>query len=96
MPLNIWAFHRETTEDLVHGFSQALLKRGLPRGLLTDNGSAMTSGEFTQGLGRLSIHHETTLSDSPYQNGKQEYVWSVVEGRLMAMLRGWKRSPWRI
>lgn len=47
----------------------------------------MTSGEFTQGLGRLSIEHQTTLSDSPYQNGKQEFFWSVVEGRLMAMLR---------
>ncbi len=80
-------YFSETTEDLVHGFSQALLKRGLPRELLTDNGSAMTSGEFTQGLGRLSIHHETTLSDSPYQNGKQEHFWAVVEGRLMAMLR---------
>lgn len=80
-------YFSETTEDLVHGFSQALLKRGLPRELLSDNGSAMTSGEFTQGLGRLSIHHETTLSDSPYQNGKQEHFWSVVEGRLMAMLR---------
>lgn len=80
-------YFTETTEDLVHGFSQALLKRGLPRELLSDNGAAMTSGEFTQGLGRLSIHHETTLSDSPYQNGKQEFFWSVVEGRLMAMLR---------
>ena len=80
-------YFTETTEDLVHGFSQALLKRGLPREQLTDNGSAMTSGEFTQGLGRLSIHHETTLSYSPYQNGKQEFFWSVVEGRLMAMLR---------
>ena len=80
-------YFTETTEDLVHGFSQALLKRGLPREQLTDNGSAMTSGEFTQGLRRLSIHHETTLSYSPYQNGKQEFFWSVVEGRLMAMLR---------
>jgi transposase InsO family protein len=80
-------YFSETTEDLVHGFSQALLKRDLPRELMSDNGSAMTSGEFTQGLGRLSIHHQTTLSDSPYQNGKQEYFWSVVEGRLMAMLR---------
>ncbi len=80
-------YFSETTEDLVHGFSQALLKRDLPRELMSDNGSAMTSGEFTQGLGRLSIHHETTLSDSPYQNGKQEFFWSVVEGRLMAMLR---------
>jgi len=79
-------YFSETTEDLVHGFSQAILKRGLPRELLSDNGAAMTAGEFTQGLARLSILHQTTLAYSPHQNGKQEHFWAVVEGRLMAML----------
>ena len=27
------------------------------------------------------------LAYSPYQNGKQEHFWAVVEGRLLAMLR---------
>ena len=76
----------EATEDLVHGFSQALLKRGLPRRLLSDNGSAMLADEFTQGLERLSILHETTLPYTPQQNGKQEHFWAVVEGRFLAML----------
>lgn len=80
----------ETTEDLVHGFIQALQKRGLPRSLMTDNGSAMTSGEFKNGLRALSIIHETTLPYSPYQNGKQEVLWGQVEGRLMAMLENKK------
>lgn len=80
----------ETTEDLVHGFIQALQKRGLPRSLMTDNGSAMTSGEFKNGLKALSIIHETTLPYSPYQNGKQEVLWGQVEGRLMAMLENKK------
>jgi putative transposase len=76
----------ETTEDLVHGFCQALQKRGIPRSLMTDNGSAMKSDEFTEGLKRLGILHETTLPYSPYQNGKQEVLWGQLEGRLMAML----------
>lgn len=80
----------ETTEDLIHGFIQALQKRGLPRSLMTDNGSAMTSREFTTGLKALSIIHETTLPYSPYQNGKQEILWGQVEGRLMAMLENKK------
>jgi transposase InsO family protein len=80
----------ETTEDLVHGFCQALLKRGLPRKLLTDNGSAMMSKEFTEGLNRLSITHNTTLPYHPNQNGKQEIVWGQVEGRLMEMLKNKK------
>ncbi len=78
----------ETTESLVHGFMQALQKRGLPRALMTDNGAAMISAEFTQGLERLGILHQPTLSYSPYQNGKQEVLWGQVEGRLMAMLEG--------
>lgn len=80
-----WFFH-ETAEVLVHGFMQALQKRGLPRALMSDNGSAMISGEFTEGLKNLSILHQPTLPLSPYQNGKQECFWGNVEGRLMAML----------
>lgn len=78
----------ETAETLVHGFMQALQKRALPRALMTDNGSAMMSAEFTQGLERLSILHQPTLPYSPYQNAKQEVFWAQVEGRLLPMLEG--------
>jgi putative transposase len=78
----------ETAEDLVHGLSQAIQKRGLPRALLTDNGSAMVAEEVTQGLLRLGIVAERTLPYSPYQNGKQEAFWGTLEGRLMKMLDG--------
>ena len=78
----------ETAEDLVHGLSQAIQKRGLPRSLLTDNGSAMIAEEVEEGLLRLGIVHETTLPYSPYQNGKQESFWATLEGRLMEMLDG--------
>ena len=57
----------ETTEDLVHGFSQGIQKCGLPRGAMSDNGSAMLAEEFTEGLLRLGIVHETTLPYSAYQ-----------------------------
>ncbi len=78
----------ETVETLVHGFKQALQKRALPRALMSDNGSAMTAAEFTEGLARLGILHQPTLPYSPYQNAKQEVFWAQVEGRLMAMLEG--------
>ena len=79
-------YFEENTEVLVHGFIQALLKRELPRALLTDNGGEMIAAEFVQGLERLSILHETTLPYSPHQNGKQEHFWAVVEQRFLAML----------
>lgn len=78
----------ETAGSLVHGLTQAFMKRGLPRALLSDNGSAMIARETTEGLARLSIVHHTTLPYSPYQNGKQESFWNPVEGRLLAMLEG--------
>ena len=40
----------ETTEDLVHGFSQGIQKCGLPRAAMSDNGSAMLAEEFTRGV----------------------------------------------
>nr|WP_287413334.1 DDE-type integrase/transposase/recombinase [Pseudodesulfovibrio sp.] len=80
----------ETAECLIHGLTQAFMKRGLPRALMTDNGSAMLAEETTQGLGRLGIDHKTTLPYSPYQNGKQEVLWSQLEGRLLELLRGKK------
>jgi len=76
----------ETAENLVHGLCQSFEKRGLPRALMSDNGSAMTAAETVQGLERLGILHEKTLPYSAYQNGKQEVFWAQIEGRLLAML----------
>jgi transposase InsO family protein len=77
-----------TADALIHGLGQAIAKRGLPRALLTDNGSAMQAAELTEGLARLGILHHTTLPYSPEQNATQEVFWAQVEGRLLPMLEG--------
>ncbi|MCB0599159.1 MAG: transposase family protein, partial [Phaeodactylibacter sp.] len=76
----------EDTQRLVHGLRQAILKRGLPRAVLHDNGGAMTSAEFRQGLEDLGIEDNGTLSYSPYQNGKSEAFWDTVESQLIPLL----------
>ena len=81
-----WYLH-ETTENLVHGFCQALQKRGLPREVMSDNGSAMKGEEFESGLIRLGMTWSPTANYSPNQNGKCENKWGSVEDRLLAMLR---------
>jgi hypothetical protein len=80
-----WYLH-ETAEVLIHGLSQAFMKRGLPRALMTDNGAAMLAGETRSGLFRLGVQHELTLPYAPNQNGKCEVFWAGLEGRLLAML----------
>jgi len=60
----------ETAEVLVHGLSQAIQKRGLPRALMSDNGAAMLAEEFTEGLQRLAILPQRTLTYAPHQNGQ--------------------------
>ena len=76
----------EQTESFVHGLCQGFQKRGLPRALMSDNGSAMRAAETQQGLDDLGILWQPTLPYSPHQNAKQEVFWASVEGRLMAML----------
>lgn len=76
----------ENAENVAHGLLQALLRRGLPRAVLSDNGTAMCAEEITEGLARLGVMHDTTLAFSPYMNAKIEVLWSTVEGQLMAML----------
>lgn len=83
-----WYTDSENTEDFLHGFRQAIQKRKLPRSTLSDNGAPMVAAETVQGCERLGIVQYLTLPHSPEQNGKQEHFWTLVEGRLMAMLEG--------
>ena len=83
-----WYIDPENTENLVHGLSQAIQKRKLPRSTLSDNGGAMIAAETVQGCEQLSILQYLTLARSPEQNGKQEHFWTRIEGRLIPMLEG--------
>jgi transposase InsO family protein len=82
-----WYASTENTECLVHCFSQAVQRRGVPRLLHNDNGAAMIAGEFAQGLDRLGIDYRRIQPGKAWQNGKQEKLWDRVEGRLIAMLK---------
>ena len=83
-----WYLDRENTNDLVHGLSQGIQKRGLPRAVYSDRGGPMKAGETIEGLERLGILQYLTLPASPQQNGKQEHFWTLIEGRLLPMLEG--------
>jgi putative transposase len=83
-----WYEDEENSEDLVHGFSQGIQKRKVPRATIRDRGGAMAAAEVVQGLERLGIVDYPTLPYSPQQNAKQENFWTRIEERLMPMLEG--------
>ncbi len=87
MVLHAQWYAEETARVMVHSFTQACAKFGLPRALYNDNGSAMRAAEVTEGLARLGIEHHFTRVYAPCQNGKCERFWAQVEGRLLAMVR---------
>ena len=64
------------------------MKRGRPRKNLSDNGGAMTSGEFKEGLRRLGIIPRFIKPRTPRQNGKTECFWGSLESNLIDMVRG--------
>ena len=72
-----WYFS-EGSEELVHGVSQGIQKCGLPRAILTDNGAAMSSAEFREGLERLGVRHDFTVAYSPHQKGCASHCTSFV------------------
>ena len=72
---------RRDRRELVHGLSQAFLKRGLPRALMTDNGAAMIAEESRRGLHALGVVHQTTL---PY---------SALPERQAGIVLGPRRGP---
>lgn len=79
-------YEHEGVREYVHGLSQAIQKRGLPRLSYSDNGSAMTAAETLQGCELLGIVADTTRTYSPEQNAKMEHWWTRVEGRLLPMV----------
>ena len=81
----------ETAEVVAHGLSQAFQKRGLPRAALSDNGSAMTAAEISEGLARLGVLHHTTLPYSPLPERQAGGV--LGPGRGAARWPCWSMCP---
>ena len=80
-----WYFS-EGTECLIHALKQAFLKYGLPTCVYQDNGSAMISHEYKEGLKRLGVDGRHTKVRSPYMNGKVERPWNRIENRFLEQL----------
>ena len=65
-------YYSESTLALEHAFKEALLKRGMPKRLVIDNGSAYRSQSFKTVCARLGIHLIYCHPYEPQGKGKLE------------------------
>ena len=78
----------EGAEEFTHGLGQALQKRGKPRSVMMDNGSAMRAGETRQGILDLGIDLVKIPDYTPEHNAIVEAFWKQINLRLLPMLEG--------
>lgn len=81
-------FFNENTENLVEGSSQSIMMHGRPITQLSDNGAAMRSAEYKQGLKTLNIKVRKIKPKKANQNGKTEVFWATLESKFLSMLVG--------
>jgi transposase InsO family protein len=79
----------ETAESLVHGLSQAFMKRGLPRALMTDNGAAMLADETVTGL---EIHY-MYVKESFRRFGVARRMFGLIEDKRGEVLQATHSTP---
>lgn len=73
----------ETTGAFMHALEQAFLKRGLPRKLYVDNGSAFRSRQLMQTMASLSIALIHSRAYKPQGRGKIERFFKSVRSQFL-------------
>lgn len=79
-------YHSENIDSFVDCLQQALEKRGLPRKLYTDNGSAFRTHRLRYACGRLGIALLHSRPGIPEGRGKIERFFGTVRSQLMPLL----------
>ena len=78
----------ETTRAFMHAFEQALLKRGLPRKLYVDNGSAFRSRQLKHTTASLGIALWHSRAYKPQGRGKIERFVKTVRSQFLPGFTG--------
>jgi transposase InsO family protein len=81
-------YQAETLQCFLDAFRQALLKRGLPRRLYVDNGSAYRSRQLEYICASLGIALIHARPYKPQGKGKIERLFRTVRGQFLTGFRG--------
>ena len=78
----------ENVQSFMHAFEQALLRRGLPRKLYVDNGSAYRSRQLMHTAACLGIALINAKPYSPEGKGKIERVFKTIRSQFLPGFTG--------
>ena len=82
--LAIDAARRLTSEDVLERLSDLFVRRGMPRYLRSDHGSALTANHVREWLERVEVQTLFIESGSPWENGYIESFNGKFRDELLA------------
>jgi hypothetical protein len=81
------AYTRQDFNALMDAWRKAMDKFGICERTYTDNGGIYSGTQFDLACGDLGVVPYRTAVASPWQNGKQERLWSTAEREFFSELR---------
>ncbi|GFQ84139.1 uncharacterized protein K02A2.6 [Trichonephila clavata] len=85
--LEVYPMKTTTTKKTIECLRDSFARFGLPRVLVSDNGSQFTSYEFQRFMQRNGVKHKTSAPFKPSSNRKAERYVATLQQSLRAMHR---------
>ncbi|GFQ70138.1 uncharacterized protein K02A2.6 [Trichonephila clavata] len=83
--LEVYPMKTTTTKKTIECLRDSFARFGLPRVLVSDNGSQFTSYEFQRFMQRNGVEHKTSAPFKPSSNGQAELYVATLKQSLRAM-----------
>ncbi|GFR19477.1 uncharacterized protein K02A2.6 [Trichonephila clavata] len=83
--LEVYPMNTTTSKKTVECLRDSFARFGLPRVLISDNGSQFTSNEFQRFMQRNGVKHKTSAPFKPSSNGQAEHYVATLKQSLRAM-----------
>ena len=83
--------HRTTSNPTIKACQLLFSRFGIPKEIVTDNGSQFVSQEFTQFLKVLGVKHTPVTMYHPQSNGEAERMVRTIKENIKAYGQNWRK-----
>ena len=87
----IVVMHRATSTPTIKACQLLFSRFGIPKEIVTDNGSQSVSQEFTQFLKVLGVKHTPVTTYHPQSNGEAERMVRTIKENIKAYGQNWRK-----